>query len=370
MGCFFCLMGLNIMKWKAQEYDKESVQLLTSYLSLNNFVPDYSKKRIVVQTDTGFSMLKLARKGGDIYDKYIELTRNDYVMISHGRGYSVFIRRTDYHPERITGYKDVKRYQDLMYTFTSPPPKRKSIDLPKRLLVLFSHMNGGNGYDSNNAMDRQFVQFFSDIQRSLVKNVYVLRLADTNLSHGSYFVNTPNFVNYEELIQELIKKVATYNNISSDDIVLYGGSKGGAGALVHASLGNYHAVAGDPIINAAKYNANKDWHFVKNFREANLTDKIINQAKNNTKKMYVFASDAHPFNYEHSINLSKQSDGLIKIVDLSQDSMIKTHPHITAQSVPEQITLINLLFDGNKMIGNISEELSYRNVESNVLNKL
>jgi len=366
---FLYLMNVNVMKWKAQEYDKDYVQLLTSYLSLEDFNPDYSKKRIVVQTNTGFSMLKLARKGGDIYEKYIELTRNDYVMISHMRGYSVFIKRTDYHPERIASYEHVRRYLDLMYTITSPPPKRRSSTLPNRLLVLFSHMNGGSGYDSNNAMDRQFVQFFTDVQRSLVKNVYVLRLADTNLSHGSYFVNTPNFPNYENLIQDLIKKVAKNNNISLDDVILYGGSKGGAGALVHASLGNYHAVAGDPIINAAKYNANKDWHFVKNFREANLTDKIINQAESNTKKMYVFASKAHPFNYEHSVHLSKQSNGLIEIIDLSKDSMIKTHPHITAQSVPEQITLINLLFDGNKILGSIAEKLLYRNVESNISKK-
>lgn len=348
------------MQWRAQSVESESVQAKTSYTGIEEFSPDYDKARIVVQTDTGLSMLKLARKNADAYQKYIELTAKDYVMISHMRGYSVFMKRSSYHPERTSKYAHIKRYHDLIYTITPPPPKRRTSSIANRLLVLFSHMNGGSGYDSNNAMDRQFVQFFSDIQRSLVKNVFVLRIADTNLSHGSYFVNTSNFPNYENLIQSLIKLVQSEYNISDDDVVLYGGSKGGTGALVHAAIGNYHAIAGDPIINAAKYNENKDWHFIKNFREADLAPKILEASTMNNRKKYVFASQAHPFNYKQSTELSKKSEGLINIVDLSNDVLIKTHPHITAQSVPEQITLMNLLLDGSKLLGKKSLDVSYR----------
>ncbi|VGM96332.1 accessory Sec system protein Asp2 [uncultured Avibacterium sp.] len=344
-----------IKEWRAEKSDTLATRMVTSYTDLENFQPDYSKKRLIVQNDTPQSILKLARSDDFVYEKYIDIIRNDYLLISHKDGYSVFMKRKEYHPERLVKFKHLKRYVDLMYTLTPPSIKRKSPSLPNRLLVLFSHMNGGSGYDSTNVMDRMFVQYFSDIQRSLVKNVFVLRIADMNLSHGSYFVNTDNYPDYEEQIQNLIKEVMIKNNIDHDNVVLYGGSKGGTGAIYHAALGNYKAIAGDPIINSEKYNLNKDWHFVKNFKEADLTNQILENAKNNSNKMYIFASKAHIFNYSHSKNLAEKSAGLISIVDLSNDSLIKTHPHITAQSVPEQLTLMNLLLDGDKILGDFSK---------------
>lgn len=344
-------MSNSLEKYKIYQEDNVLARSKTSYVGLGeDFQPDYTKDRLVVHTETTLSMLKMARKDPNIYKKYIDIISNDYTLIGHKNGYSIFMKRQKYSPEKLAAYNHLKRHKGLIYTLAKPEPKRSSKSLPNRLLVLFSHMNGGGGYDSNNAIERMFVQFFNDIQRSLVKNVYVLRIADLNLSHGSYFVNTPNYPDYEEQIQELILNIRKEFNIAQDQVVLYGGSKGGSGALVHAAIGNYKAVAGDPIVNATKYNE-KDWHFIKNFREADLTDKIILASKHNSNKMYIFASKSQPFNYKASANLAKKSKELINIVDLSNDVMVKKHPHITAQSVPEQITLMNLLFDGEKILG-------------------
>lgn len=345
-------MPIELSQNKIYLADSQIARDKTSYVSLTDekYSPDYNKDRMVIYTNTTLSLLKLARKGGEIYQKYIDILAHDYTLISHKSGYSIFMKREKYKPEAVENYKHLKRYKGLIYTLTPPQPKHTSSSLPNRLLVLFSHMNGGGGYDSNNAVSRMFVQFFNDIQRSLVKNVFVLRIADLNLSHGSYFVNTQNYPTYEEEIQELIRNTCNQFNINSDNVVLYGGSKGGTGALLHAAIGNYNAVVGDPIINASKYNE-KDWHFIKNFREADLTDRIVALAKNNTNKMYVFASKAQFFNYNTSMKFVSKLNGLAHLVDLSDDNKIISHPHITSQSVPEQITLMNLLFDGNKILG-------------------
>lgn len=347
-------MSIKFSQNKIYIADSKIARDKTSYVSLadDNYLPDYNKDRLVIHTNTALSMLKLARKGGEIYQRYIEILSHDYTLIGHKLGYSIFMKREKYKPEIVSEYKYIKRYKGLMYTLTSPQSKRSSPSLPNRLLVLFSHMNGGGEYDSNNAVSRMFVQYFNDIQRSLVKNVFVLRIADLNLSHGSYFVNTKNYPTYEEEIQELIHSICKQFNIDSNDVVLYGGSKGGSGALLHAAIGNYNAVVGDPIIDASKYNE-KDWHFIKNFREADLTDRISELAKNNTNKMYIFASKAQVFNYNTSMKFVSKLKGLAYLVDLSEDISVISHPHITSQSVPEQITLINLLFDGNKILGEV-----------------
>lgn len=331
--------------------DSVVARLKTSYTELGDkFSPDYSKDRLVLQTNSNVNIIKLARNNTNAYKQYIDIISNDFLLISHHKDrYDVFMKRIKYHPEKLKNYSDLKRYKELIYTLTLPNIKKKSNTLPNRLLVLFSHMNGSK-YDSSNAIERLFVHYFDDIQRSLVKNVFVLRLADLNLSHGSYYSNTENYPDYEEQIQGLIKYICNEYDIKQNNVVLYGGSKGGAGALLHGAIGDYKVVAGDPIINTYLYDK-KDWHFVKNFKVEDLTDKIINYAKNNDTKKYIFASSVLKFNFDVISNLAEQSNNLIKVVDLSNDEMIKKHPQITSQSVPEQITLINLLFDGEKILG-------------------
>lgn len=319
----------TIQNYPAYQNDTDIAKQKTSYTELGvNFNPDYSKVRLVLQTNSRLNIIKLARRDAQAYDQYIEIIKNDFILISHHRdGYSVFMKRKEYHPERLKAYSDLRRHKEMSYTLTPPSPKRKSASVPNRLLVLFAHMNGGGGYDSSNVVERLFVQYFADVQRSLVKNVYVLRIADLNISHGSYFTNTANYPDYEDQIQSLIKETLYKCDIQPENVVLYGGSKGGAGALLHGAIGNYKVVAGDPIIDSSVYNQ-KDVHFVKHFKEANMTNMIVNHLRGNTHKMYICASSAQKFNFETSSNLARASSGLINIVDLSNDIQIKTHPKL------------------------------------------
>lgn len=343
---------MSLDSYLCYQNDSEIARSKSSYTEIGEqFAPDYSKDRLVLQTNSAVNIIKLARQNPAVYEQYIDIIKNDFILISHNRvGYSVFMKRTAYHPERVPDYKHLRRHKGLIYTLDAPQAKKRAKNLPNRLLVLFSHMNGGGGYDSSLAIQRLFVQYFADVHRSLVKNVYILRLADINLSHGSYFVSTDNYPEYESEIQELIANIRSRYNIGQDDVVLYGGSKGGAGALLHGAIGDYKAVCGDPIIDSSMYNL-KDHHFVKHFKVANLTDRILSYAKTNKNRKYIFGASQVKFNYDTSANLAKLSNGLVHLVDLSADETVKTHPQVTAQSVPEQITLINLLFDGSKILG-------------------
>lgn len=175
-----------------------------------------------------------------------------------------------------------------------------------------------------------------------------MRLTDFNISHGSHYVSTPNFPDYEEQVQGLLKKFRKDLNVSHDRVVLYGGSKAGTGALVHGVLGDYHAVACDPIINATKYNEDSNRHFVKNFRPADLSSKINGAKKGNRREKVIIANRFVEFNFQNS---QKVNGGAIRLIDLNDPTIVK-HPRVTPESVPEQLALMNIMLDGHKIIEN------------------
>lgn len=54
-----------------------------------------------------------------------------------------------------------------------------------------------------------------------------MRIMDFNLSIGSYYVNTINYPTMEDDVQQSIVDVIDKLSIEKEDVVLYGGSKGG-----------------------------------------------------------------------------------------------------------------------------------------------
>ena len=282
-------------------------------------------------------------------EQYIDLLEHDYIVTSHKDGRTQLMQRTKYnYPRKKLGYS---KFKDLFYKIDDVPDSKKSDTLPNNLVVLFAHMNwgpGGKYYDSANVIERVGANYFEDLQRSLVKNTYILRLPDFNISHGSHYESTPNFPDYEEQVQGLLKKFRKDLNVSHDRVVLYGGSKAGTGALVHGVLGDYHAVACDPIINATKYNEDSDRHFVKNFRPADLSSKINGAKKGNRREKVIIANRFVEFNFQNS---QKVNGGAIRLIDLNDPTIVK-HPRVTPESVPEQLALMNIMLDGHKTIGN------------------
>lgn len=333
--------------------ETEKVREVCEYTTLNDFHLNFNKRRIAVDIDSPLNIIYSARENKDTYWKYIEILKHDYILIGHKNLSSIFMKRTEYFPERVKGYEYLKRYKNVFYTYTPIESKKISPSLPNRLLVLFSHMNGTvKGYNNNNIIVRTFNPYFLDIQRSLVKNVHILRLGDLTLSHGSYYHNTSVFPDYESQIQELIHNIRNKYNISNENTILYGGSKGGSGALLHSSIGDYKAICGDPIIDLSFYNFDRnDYHFVQNFLPLNLSNGILQYCRTNKNKKYIFCHKNQSLNYKASCNLAKKSNGVVNIVDLSNDKKIIKHPDITSNSVPEQITLMNLMFDAKKIIG-------------------
>lgn len=186
--------------------------------------------------------------------------------------------------------------------------------LSKKMLVLF---NAAINMMAVSAADRQApANYYQSLQKFLPENTLLLRIADSNLISGSYYQNTENFPNYEEEIQNLIKKVAVDNGIPLSNIVCYGGSKGGIGALIHGLIGNYPIVAFDPKINREEFMQEKgDLHFCLDLVAVDFTERInglLADTKMDAHDIKIYSSESVPM-YSYIMNLNKEKCEILNV---------------------------------------------------------
>lgn len=295
------------------------------------------------------NILQFSRKDKPARSLLEFLVSKDYTLVNFINQTNVFSKReflSKYIPDSILGLK-VLNYDGVFYTVEES--LKKDTNTSNKLLVIFSSMPGSKEYYSSKFEERSFVKHFPTIQKLVVPNTNVLRIMDSNLVYGSHYINSNSFQNYEEDIQKIILKVSDELNVSKDDIVLYGTSKGATGALVHSLIGNYKSVTVDPILNAQEYNDNmNNIHYIKNNRIQNLTPKINELIRSNpkTKNQVLIRSPQVQFNY----NVTKQIDdnGCVKFYD-QNNSNIRSHAEIGKNSVSEILMFLNSKLLGLKI---------------------
>ncbi|RIP34124.1 hypothetical protein BUZ14_08730 [Staphylococcus gallinarum] len=313
-------------------------------LKLNDNIPFKNQTRIMIDTGDKENYIQKARKSPEIYTKYIELLKQDYILYFHEQTVSKFYKRSQV--EVLFQRKDLIRHNDIFYTLNEPQG-RKSNDLEsEKLLVLFTCMPNAQDYDSSLIPKRMFPKFFDGIERNLVKNIYTMRIMDLNASHGSHYINTVNNKTYEDDIASAICRVQKELNITDDNTVLYGASKGGTGALNYGARLDLKCLAVDPIISTEEYNV-ADEHFLKHIREIDLSNKINQHlSQRSTRKKYIISSENVAFNFAKAREI--KGDNLILIN--KKDEHITAHPEVSRNTVPEQMTILNMLFTGETLI--------------------
>ncbi|MEX6346803.1 accessory Sec system protein Asp2 [Staphylococcus ureilyticus] len=299
--------------------------------------------RIFIKTGEENNLLELARKNPILKEKYKQLLLNDYVLYFHKDGISRFIKR-------ILSYEvlDENKYisdNEIFYTLQEPFGRKINEKVEKKLLVIFSKMPGSNFYDSAKLPHRMLPSFFEGIERNLVKNVYIMRIMDLNVSHGSHYVNTINFPDYEKRIQETLKNVIKNLTISKKNVVFYGVSRGGAGALLHGSFMDIKTLAVDPIVNIGGEMYANDRRLLKGLRKDDLVPVINeNSEKLNQYKKIVICSENSRMYYNEIIRLK---DKYFKLINV-RDNKITTHPEVSQNTVPEQLMILNNLLTNFK----------------------
>src|SRR5699024_11051368 len=243
-------------------YDKYNVYRLED--EITSFYSD----RILVKTNSKSNLLELSRKNQSIKMKYKKLLANDFVLYFHKDGISRFIKRT-----LVNNVLDKNKYindDGIFYSLHEHFVRKINEKTEKKLLVIFSKMTCSNLYDSPKLPHRMLPAFFEGIERNLVKNVYIMRIMDLNVSHGSHYVNTINFPDYEEKIQKAINNIKDKLSISRKNVVFYGVSRGGAGSLLHGSAMDVKTLAVDPIVNIGGNMYANDRRLLKGLRQEDL----------------------------------------------------------------------------------------------------
>lgn len=303
---------------------------------INNFV-EVNKIKITISNSSD-NILQFSRNDKSARLVLEFLVAHDYTLVDFKENYNIFIQRkslSKYLPENILGLK-IREKEGVFYTFE--PKIKKDTNAPERLIIIFSSMPGSNEYYSSKFEERSFVKHFPTIQKLLVPNTNVLRIVDSNLIYGSHYINSNNFSNYEDVIQNIIKAISKELNVINDDVVLYGTSKGGTGALVHSLMGNYKSVTVDPIIDATEYNENmNNIHYIKGNREQSLVKKINSLTQNDPGKNIVIRSPQVKFNY----NVTKDVlNNAIRFYD-QRNSNIESHAQIGRNTVSEILMFLN-----------------------------
>lgn len=339
----FLINLLNIVKTNKNHniIDKKSGLIKKQRLHYKDRPKLIQSKLVEVITESDLNLIRIARKDKQAYRLYKELLKNDYVLYKHENGISKLYKRK--YVNELFKRKDLIRFKDVYYTLDYPKDRKINEYIPKKLLVIFTCMPPQKDYDSYLMPKRMFTKFFDGIERNLVKNVYTMRIMDLNVSHGSHYINTINYNTFEDEIQNAIIKVKNELNIDDKNIIFYGVSKGGTGALYHGSSMDIKTLAVDPILNIGGPLEDNDRRFLKDLRTEDLVPNINNHLNlSNNQVKYLICSERVPLYFEQDQRIEQDKIKLYNKID----DFITSHPEVSRNTVPEQIMILNILLGG------------------------
>lgn len=304
---------------------------------LDNYNPDLSVNKLRINMHSEKNMLQIAIDNETVNKDFKILMANDYILGEHINGISYFQKRKTF---PFSG-SDFQIYKDLRYGIQSKIDQKSLAE--EKMVVIFNHFSGSF---ASRVKERMPNNVWPDIQKNLIEGTCILRIMDYNLSHGSGYINTINFLDFEEQVQELIFKIMDEKKIRKENVVLWGSSKGATGAFYHAILGDFKVVAIDPILDEKWYLEKKnDIHFMGGLRETDLVPKInkIIDSSDFKYKKFVITNSHFSFNNQTLKRLSK-SDFIVP-VDIDMPNAYD-HLHVVGyNSKIHSLTLLNASLD-------------------------
>ncbi|GAB3562145.1 XcbB/CpsF family capsular polysaccharide biosynthesis protein [Spelaeicoccus albus] len=219
-------------------------------------------------SDSG-NLIRCARKSTFARDNLIVLANHGYYSYMSDGDQTRFVHEGSI-PNLWKPVKDGKydvSPDGLIFSVSEPQVKNAK---PK-LVVLFASMFR-RIYTPY--LVRHMAPNFMSLQKYISQDAYVVRLADIGGILGSFYLNTRFCPDNTSRIQRLLNHLMLTLGVNKEDIVLYGGSKGGTGALFHGLLGGYQFVSVDPIVSDRHYEDKlDDMHFTSRSHERTIFDR-------------------------------------------------------------------------------------------------
>lgn len=304
-------------------------------IDFNNFEPDVDQLTITSNTP---EILYEARTDSKIRNIIKKLEVNDYILASSDNLTSTFIKRPSYIANLAEGLDEGQFVENQIHW------TEEQFGSPKKMLVIFSSLPPMTKYYSSNMLERCFNPNNPRISEHIPTDVVVVRIADINGIYGSYYTNTTNFPDYEKRIGEVLQSIQSKYQLANTDVTLYGGSKGGYGALIHGLNLNYRVLACDPITTMKVYNHSCDLHYMQNLESIDRFSRLQQLVTaTNSDYVYILVSSTGNYQTKENAYIASKLHNLnnnIKIIDL-QLSSIKSHPEVTSKSLSIQNALFN-----------------------------
>lgn len=223
--------------------DNENEKLNYNFLAVcrSDFI---AKKLQIYISNLGFFLYEHS----DGVSKYIKLAKNSYERFMK-KAFSA----------------DVENLDGTFYTVEAP----EYLSEKPKLIVMFSSIAD---FPLNASIERRmFFKNFQSINKYIPKDTFILRIADIGGVLGSFYFDTAYDPEIETRVCRVIEKVRISNNISRENTVLYGASKGGTAALYHGSKLSLRALAVDPIV--------ADDYYLEKLNDAHFVEGVFLQSK-------------------------------------------------------------------------------------------
>lgn len=313
-------------------------------ISANEGLPRYFRVQTDPSLNPGHDLMKLALSDERAKRLLLKLTNLGYSLYYHADCESRFIRhdRLSRHWPAVKSGAIRVSSDDIFHTIEEPPSGRI-----ERLVVIFSPVS------SRPRLVRYFRPSFSTLQKYIAPNTAVLRVADVGGVKGAFYLDTTalpkNSLNIYRLIHSTVERLAVPRN----NVVIYGASKGGTGAVYHALAGGWHYVAVDPILSDEWYETYKnDYHFTTGSvfprsKQEVFSDLFAEVARDReaVDQGSVLITSSRSPQFAYTSEAIRPLRERMTVFD-SQNVGIKKHPDVAPKTIYAQVMAINSLLLG------------------------
>ncbi|WP_193071903.1 XcbB/CpsF family capsular polysaccharide biosynthesis protein [Brevibacterium sp. FME37] len=216
-----------------------------------------------------------------------------------------------------------------------------------RLVVIFSPIN------SKPRLIRYFRPSFATLMKYVPRDTAILRIADLGGVKGAFYLDTSFMPDNSSRIRRLIQRTVDEHGVDADNVVLFGASKGGTGALYHGLTGGWKFVSVDPIVTDSWYEQyENDYHFTAHgifprpkqevFTE--LVGKVASERPGQSLNSVLVTSSRSP-QYAYTSEIIRPLRDSLSVLDSGNPNILK-HPDVAPKTIYAQVMAINTLLLG------------------------
>lgn len=267
------------------------------------------------------------------YDYVNKFLLNDYVLDGRFGRTVRFIKRKCFYRKEFSEQCDV-------YHIVQTPTGNKLNSGINKIVFYFCGLDWR--FNPNGRELYAPTYLHRDLMRSLVPDTLVVRIADVNLLWGSWYHNTYNYPDYEKNVINLISYYKNLYNVSTENLILFGVSRGGHAALYYSKILDLPAVCVAPPIDLIKFRNGKKWYdYYDYWWYEHIFDVFIGEKHQKYPKVIIDDESIQ----STFVPLSTINDSTTHLINLGREEAIK-HGKVAGLSVPLQYSLVNGLLMG------------------------